>query len=208
MSLTLIDPVVIATLPLSAAGNTRSMTIPYFCVFWREFMSVLAMCFRFVMSAVQLCFGQNLLKGISALMSNCNRPHVDAMLFSKFSNVVFNAAYFYLSLFPRVSSLFTSRRPSAVFRRVIGIHVNSIKTHFEWTWPHVFEKRFEGMSPLLAHFNSAPAIVFVTNRICVIASLLHSAKTDVSGLLFFAFHGTSFLAVKTKYNTTGCVVQS
>jgi len=77
-------------------------------------------------------------------------------------------------IFSSVSALLFLSRPTAVFRAVIPIIINSIKRHFGRAATHISKKVFKRFNPPVANLDSPAAIVFKSWIMRIQASRQHS----------------------------------
>ncbi len=154
-------------------------------VFWCKFMPPFAVCFRFVSRAISktskgkpffinmLFFGKNFFNIPSKINSLINSWVCNTNLISPFHSGLSFSVKFYKMVVSSIALLLRSCRPSAIFRTIIPIWVNSIYTHV-WLWmPHVF-KKISKTAPSFAYFNSATTIILVCLIFGIIASLSNS----------------------------------
>ena len=81
-----------------------------------------------------------------------------------------------------IAGLFSSGRPSAILWRIRAVVVDAIKrVLLRWSATNVYEKRLVGLSPPIAHHNSAPAIPCEAAVTGVVASGLHSLPNLILG---------------------------
>ena len=142
----------------------------------------------------------------AAFKPNSQGTQIDPMFFGNFCDMPFNAINQNHSFFTLVSGLLFVGRPSAIARFIVSVCVNAFNRHLERARPHILKEVVERMSPAVAHFDPAPSVVFVGNRIRVIASLLHRAERDIGALFRFVSHPASLgnnMAVSINPNVAG-----
>ena len=92
----------------------------------------------------------------------------------------------YKAIRPFVSVLFMLRCPAAIVRSVIAIIVNSVNLVFcAWRHAHVINKHFKRMSPFVTDFNTAPAVILISDAVGVCASIYDGGPgSKFSGMRF------------------------
>ena len=122
---------------------------------------------------------QNPLNGRPASVALVKRASCNPQSFSPLEKLHRSAVERQNDVVPLVSRLNFSRRPYAVFRRVVAIGIVAFEGHSRIGNSHVCEERFK-CPPPLGDTNSAPSVVREPLNIRVIAAPHHGAPDPVN----------------------------
>lgn len=151
-------------------------------IFWGKFVPPFAMSFSFISRTISnaakgksflvsmLFLGQYFFNIPSKLYSAINGLVRYAELVSPFHSRLAFSIKFYKMVISSITLLLRSCSPSAIFRAIISIRVNSINTHVGFWMPHISKEIFKAR-PSFAYFNSAPSIIFVCFAFWIVTSL-------------------------------------
>lgn len=134
---------------------------------------------------------QNLWKGKTFGASLDNSIDLKAALARQITSDVRLSLNRYARCIPAVVLGFAARRPSAIFRIVPLVIVNSVNDGPGGAWPHVGHKISIGRPPSLAYRYAPSSVVFVLVVIGVGASLNDALPDRVEFWNFFERHGWS-----------------
>lgn len=90
----------------------------------------------------------------------------------------------YFNVAAHVVSLLFRCRPTAIFRRVIAIVINTVNRMFPaWFWSHVIVKILERFNPAVTNFYSATAVIFPVTVFFIAGSILYMQPHIVSWIV-------------------------
>ena len=99
--------------------------------------------------------------------------------------------------------LFSNRGPTTVAWLVVTIIVNAIKRFPRWALTHVPKKRFEVISPLVAHHDPAPSVIRILLIGLRVAPRLRAKPSNkLSGVRFPVLEKQGATTLKIPWNTS------
>lgn len=113
--------------------------------------------------------------------------------------------YIYTASF--IIGLLFNRCPTAIFRRVITVIINTVnRISWRWSFPHVFKKIWERMPPTLAHFYSTTAVFIPTRTIDIFSSINNAAPSIIKLVARFPMCFMNFaIHIRQETTTRACV---
>lgn len=92
----------------------------------------------------------------------------------------YNSIDFYNDSHSFIISLVSRCRPTAIFRRIVSININSIyRVSTRWLFTHIFKKIRKRMLPTLAHLYSTATIMFPTWNAAIGGSTFYCRPSPV-----------------------------
>ena len=169
-------------------------------VFFRVFVTIRAMCLFLLSLPVSLSAkSKAAFVYILSLVNNIVKRHSSSC--SMDNSIGFKPSFFgkisrYVSLtvnnngyrIGSVSLLSFSASPSAIFRGVIAVVVNSVKRISWRPFAHIFNKITKAINPAITDCNSSAAVSMILPKIRVIAALFHTLPNGVKGWNFLKWH--------------------